>query len=119
MEAGEVLDQNGDFLDEWETKSVGGMSTNSAGGGGSVTHTQRTDALYLEATLRRARREEKSRRLDPNLTFQPRLSSRENVGGASQGFDGQPGRYQSASEASGVSRHDLLYLVSVSSSFIS
>jgi len=108
MESGDILDQNGDFMDEWETKSLGGFSMDSST---STTHTQRTDALYLEATLRRARRDEKARRSDPNLTFQPNCS-RDNVsgGGNSSNRSHSTGRYRSTSEVSGISRHDLLYL---------
>jgi hypothetical protein len=113
--ADEVLDENGDFLDEFETKSLGGFSV---GGGGSVTstHTQRTDALYLEATLRRARREEKASLPPAEHTFQP-LTNNSPFGGIAA-VDSNPrararsasvGRYRSMSDVSGITRHDLLY----------
>lgn len=113
--ADEILDENGDFLDEFETKSLGGFSV---GGGGSVTstHTQRTDALYLEATLRRARREEKASMPPPEHTFQP-LTNNSPFGGIAA-VDSNPrararsasvGRYRSMSDVSGITRHDLLY----------
>ena len=64
---GELLDQNGDFVDDFETRSLGGFSVGSR----ASTHTQRTEALYLEATLRRARKEEKATQLPAEMTFQP------------------------------------------------
>jgi hypothetical protein len=127
------LDANGDFMDEFgETRSVGGYSSRSGtggGGGGSTygyggrstrstsTHTQRTDALYLEATLRRARKEEKAAQKHPEHTFAPAT----NTNGALPRYNDKSGRqrsasvnnvgqYRSLSETSGVSRHDLLYL---------
>jgi hypothetical protein len=100
-----MLVQSGEFGDAGEGGRLGGFSMNRST---STTHTQRTDALYLEATLRRARRDEKARRSDPNLTFQPNCS-RDSVS-SENGRRQSTGRYRSTSEVTGISRHDLLYL---------
>mmetsp|Transcript_19300 Transcript_19300/g.56157 ORF Transcript_19300/g.56157 Transcript_19300/m.56157 type:complete len:911 (-) Transcript_19300:770-3502(-) len=69
------------------------------------THTNRTEALYLEASLRQARREEKAAQLDSELRFKPAIKRRTSTGGA-----GRLARNSTGSESLGGSRHEALYM---------